>query len=222
MSVLSCGQVRELAPELALDVLTGAERAEAVAHVNECSRCRNVLADLSGAADTLTLLVPEAEPPTGFEQRVLAALDPRRRQRRSRLRQAGALAVAAAAACIVTLVLVRVADRTRDDGAVTTPAEPAANVSAAPMIGAGDQVVGQVFVTSGERAWAYVFVNYGQMPAGRYGVEIEDGGTTRSAGSVQIVDGQGAWAGVIPEPGDGATIALVDPDGTQVCRGSLA
>jgi hypothetical protein len=221
MSVLNCGQVSELAPELALDVLTGAERAEAVAHINECSRCRNLLADLSAAADTLALLVPEAEPPSGFEERVLAALDPRRQQRRSRLRQVGALAFVAAAACIVTLVLVRVAVRPRDD-AVTAPVEPAADVSAAPMVAAADRVVGQVFVTSGDRAWAYVFVNYGQMAAGSYRVEIEDAGGSRAAGSLQIVDGQGAWAGVIPEPGDGATIALVDADGTQVCRGALA
>ena len=34
MSVLTCAEVRELAPELALGMLGGAERAEVVLHVD--------------------------------------------------------------------------------------------------------------------------------------------------------------------------------------------
>ncbi|MGH9025284.1 MAG: zf-HC2 domain-containing protein [Acidimicrobiia bacterium] len=221
MSVLTCAQVRELAPELALDVLTGAERAEAVAHINECSRCRNLLVDLSGAADALTLLVPEAEPPRGFEQNVLAALDTRRRQRWTRLRQGAVLAVAAAAACIVTLVLVRVVDSSRDSETVAVTA-PVDDVLTAPMIGGGNQVVGQVFVTPGEQAWAYLFVDYGQVPSGNYGVEIKGADHSGEAGELQITDGRGYWAGVVPELDAGTTVALVDADGRAVCRAKLA
>ena len=65
--VLTCAEVRELAPELALGILGGAERAEVVLHVNGCARCQAYVAELTEAADALPLLVPEVEPPAGFE-----------------------------------------------------------------------------------------------------------------------------------------------------------
>ena len=75
MSVLTCAEVRELAPELALGILGGAERAEVVLHVNGCARCQAYVAELTEAADAIPQLVPEAEPPAGFEARVLHRLD---------------------------------------------------------------------------------------------------------------------------------------------------
>jgi Putative zinc-finger len=218
MSALTCGQVRDLAPELALGVLTGAERAEAVAHVNECARCRSLLTDLSGVADALTLLVPEAEPPRGFERNVLGAMSGER-SRWARFRRVGALAVTAAAACIVTLVLVRVVDSARDsDPEASAPVN--ADVQTAPMVGAGDEVVGQAFVTDGDHPWAYLFVQYGVMPSGTYAVRVKTaGGSDRS--EMQVTDGEGYWAGVVPAPDD-VRIALVAPDGNVVCKGALA
>ena len=71
MSVLTCAEVREFAPELALGILGGAERAEVVFHVNGCARCQAYVAELTEAADAIPQLVPEAEPPPGFEARVL-------------------------------------------------------------------------------------------------------------------------------------------------------
>ena len=63
MSVLTCAQVRELAPELALGILGGAERAEVVLHLNDCARCQVYVAELTEAADVIPQLVSEAEPP---------------------------------------------------------------------------------------------------------------------------------------------------------------
>src|SRR5260370_36669526 len=92
----------ELAPELALGIVGGPERAEALQHASECGPCRSLVGELAEAADALTLLAPESEPPPGFEERVLAALrEPRLRMRR---RSAVMAADAAAAAAIVSIV----------------------------------------------------------------------------------------------------------------------
>src|SRR5215216_6442758 len=120
MSRSMCVEVRELAPELALGIVGGPERAEALQHASECGPCRALIGELAEAADALPLLAAEAEPPPGFEQRVLAALKaPRRRNRR---RIAGLVAAAAAAATIVSIVGVRVVESIQDTNRVVTAA----------------------------------------------------------------------------------------------------
>ena len=95
MSALSCAEVRELAPELALGILSGAERAEVLLHVNGCARCQAYVAELTEAADAIPQLAPEAEPPAGFEGRVLRRLG--EGERRTRRRWIAAAAGVAAA-----------------------------------------------------------------------------------------------------------------------------
>ena len=83
-------------PELALGILTGRARAETLADVEICPSCAEELERLSRAADALLEAVPAAEPPLGFEVRVLdrLGLQPRRRpfiRRRVALGLSGAL-----------------------------------------------------------------------------------------------------------------------------------
>src|SRR3954451_15313186 len=106
VSALSCAEVRELAPELALGILSGAERAEVLLHVNGCARCQAYVAELTEAADVIPQLAVEAEPPPGFEGRVLQRLG--QQERRSRRRWIAVVAAAAAAAIIVSITAVRV------------------------------------------------------------------------------------------------------------------
>jgi hypothetical protein len=72
--------------ELAIGAATGHDRADAVRHVAGCPSCRHEVAELARAADDLLLLVPEREPPPGFEtavaQRIANLADPRSRRRR--------------------------------------------------------------------------------------------------------------------------------------------
>ena len=58
ISALSCAEVRELAPELALGILSGAEHAEVLLHVNGCARCQAYVAELTEAADVIPQLAP--------------------------------------------------------------------------------------------------------------------------------------------------------------------
>ena len=71
---LSCDDVRALAPELALGLVTGQERAQVLAHLQACPRCRDEVARLAEVHDRLRDLVPPVGPPPGFEQRVLDRL----------------------------------------------------------------------------------------------------------------------------------------------------
>lgn len=57
--------------ELALGLLHGNERAALLEHVASCAGCRVHLLDLETAAGSLLLEAPEADPPAGFQQRVL-------------------------------------------------------------------------------------------------------------------------------------------------------
>lgn len=96
---MRCEQVRDLAPELALDIAAGEERDAALRHLPGCPDCRRLVSELSSVVEELLLLAPVHEPPPGFESRVVRALtgpaelsvEPLRRSRRWR----GLVAVAA-------------------------------------------------------------------------------------------------------------------------------
>jgi hypothetical protein len=113
-----CLETCQALPELALGIGDGEERALALEHLAGCADCRRELEELSGVADDLLALVPEREPPAGFEARVLERLTARevparplrRRRRLKRLGFAGA-ALAGAAAMAVALTLSYSPDR---------------------------------------------------------------------------------------------------------------
>jgi predicted anti-sigma-YlaC factor YlaD len=216
MSTSMCTEVRELAPELALGIVGGPERAEALQHASECGPCRALVGELAEAADALPLLAAEAEPPPGFEERVLAALKaPRRRNRR---RIAAVVAVAAAAATIVSIVGVRVVESVQDTNRIVTAAS---GVRSAQMNGANGVEVGNVFVSNGTPSSVVVNVNY-WVPSGNYGIEFRTGSTDKRLGDVSIHDGRGSWGGVAALPGGAAgSVVLVGDDGAVVCEARI-
>ena len=69
MSTMSCDELREVAPDIALGVVDGADRARALAHVASCVPCRRYVDELSRTADAL--LRPKT--PRVARLRVLAA-----------------------------------------------------------------------------------------------------------------------------------------------------
>lgn len=74
MREMRCPDVREVAPDLALGLLTGEERARVLAHLEQCETCRADVASLATAADEVLLAAPEVTPPAGFRDRVLARI----------------------------------------------------------------------------------------------------------------------------------------------------
>jgi hypothetical protein len=68
---MTCAELADVAAELALGVLTGRERAAALAHLDKCEECREYVRQLMATGEQLLDLLPTAEPPAGFETRVL-------------------------------------------------------------------------------------------------------------------------------------------------------
>jgi len=219
MSTYSCAQLRDVAPELALGVLGGAERAEAIMHVNECARCQALVNELSEAADALPLLAPEIEPPFGFEQRVLSS--GRARRRRSVRRMVTAVAVAAAAAAILSITVVRVVESGSDSTSASSAHTPAVKPIAVKMMSTGDLPAGWAYVTNQHSV--AIAVNYG-VPSGSYRIAVQPPtGSTVTIGTMAIESDHGSWTGTSRVPlGAGSTILLVDAAGAPSCHGTVA
>jgi hypothetical protein len=215
VSTYSCAQLHDVAPELALGVLGGAERAEAVIHVNECARCQALVNELTMAADALPLLAPELEPPPGFEERVLATGHARRR--RNLRRWVASIAVAAAAAAILSITIVRVVDA----GSETTRAIVHGVPAEARMVGAGDRPAGWAYVTD-RYSVAVALTDYG-VPSGNYDVAVHPrNGPSVTIGSMAIDAAGGSWTGRSSVPlGAGSEITLVSEDGNPACHGTV-
>jgi len=69
-----CAGFADMHAELALGVLTGRERAEALAHLEHCAACQENVRQLTMKAEQLLQLLPAVEPPPGFETRVTERL----------------------------------------------------------------------------------------------------------------------------------------------------
>jgi hypothetical protein len=74
MTTMDCGSLRDAGCELALNLLTGAERAAAMAHLESCQECRAEVSSLAATADELLELAVPVEPPAGFESKVLRSI----------------------------------------------------------------------------------------------------------------------------------------------------
>ena len=211
-----CAAVRELAPDLALGVVGGAERAELLLHVNACPHCQSLVAELSETADLLMLLAPEAEPSPGFTRRVLAEMGVGRR--RLPWRSIAAAVAAAAAASILSIAVVRIVD---EGVPAKTSVASAPRFDSAAMVGSGDRNAGTVFVSHSNPASINVSVDYA-VPDGTYEVHLVQGSTSRVLGSMTVSENHGVWSGTISGNRLAAAhVALVDANGTRVCEGVL-
>jgi hypothetical protein len=216
MSAVGCAATREAAPELALGILDGAERAEVLLHVAACPRCQRYLSELAGVADGLARLAPEAEPPAGFAHRVQAQLRGSRRRALRRRMATVAVAVAAAAAAILAVVTVRVVE----SGQSTPVATPA--LQSAAMVGGNGARVGHVAVSSTDPASIVVNVDY-SVPDGTYALMLRSGaGPAHRIGAITITGSRGQWIGAATVPRyQDATLALAAPGGRWVCQAAL-
>ncbi len=216
MSVLDCPDAREVAPEFALGILDGAARDEVVAHVETCATCRAAVAELAETADALVRFAPDAEPPPGFERRVMESItgDARRR----RWHTAKVVAAAVAATVIVSVVGVRMIDQARGPSA---PVAEAGSVTV-PMIGERGERVGDVELVGHTDPVALDLTIDYAIPDGDYRVVLDPpSGTPRALGTTEVLDGHASWSGTARLGGEAATLALVDHDGSTRCRAEL-
>jgi anti-sigma factor RsiW len=229
MTSLRCSQLRDMAPEVALGLVTGEERAVALEHLEGCAACRAEVASLAGVADELLLIGPEAPPPDGFDRRVLARLTEvraaeapssarrqrgtrRRRPDRRRLAVGAALSAAAAAVVLVAAVVA-----IRDDPAA--PTEERAEMTT----GVGE-VVGTATVRSGDPATVAVDVPGWEeaVPAGAtywLAVEMDDGSRTMTHIGTDATWWEVSLEGDVDEV---ASVSVLDSDGWVWCSAEFS
>lgn len=191
--------------EMAIGILTGRERAMALAHVEGCATCQAEMEQLSLAADSLLEVVPTIEPPLGFEVRLMDRLGsprvtPRAARGWSGLRRSSLLAT-----CVLVLVAVgagiaggwfaRGSERPAQTSAFGT--EPGGSLQAESLVDGG-RTVGEVTVYSGKKSWVYMTLDDGSWSGKAVcQVRLADG-TTVPLGTFWLDKGYGAWGVTLP------------------------
>jgi hypothetical protein len=158
--VMDCGEFADVAAELALGVLTGKERAVALAHLEGCDTCREHVRQLALTGEELLGLVPSQEPPPGFETRVFTRLG---------------LAVPTATARPISRSRPRGSGRRGPEG--PQPSRPAANAMAA----AGVHRRGSTLTTRAGRALVAAALTVAVAAAGLLGWGLHGATSTPSA-----------------------------------------
>ena len=207
-------RVQESAAELALGLLSGPERADALAHLETCAACRTTVEELADVADRMLLLAPEAEPPVGFETGVLARLDGKEVRPPGRRR---ALAIAAAVAFVLGAVAGGLVARDRTGSRLDREYAAALEeldgraLAAARLRDATGRQVGQLFLYEGRVSWLFVTVDDSRSRVDAdLAVELrfEDGRRVRVPG-LRLTAGRGSL-------GTTVTLRLRDLDGVRV------
>jgi hypothetical protein len=199
--------MRDLAAEIALGIVDGAERADALRHLSTCAECRRLVEQLSQVADELLVLAPVQEPPPGLESRVVQAMGlqespPRRRLARRlsprwlALRLGSALATAAVTAAALIAVYHddhQTAERYRgildQAGGQYFLAEPLADETGARG--------GVAFGYEGSPSWLLLTVEPAHRDAVTSGELVIIDGRKIALPSLEL-DRKGSWGGALP------------------------
>jgi hypothetical protein len=229
---MSCEQTRALAPEVALGIADGADRAQALRHLAECEECRRLVEELTAVADELLMLAPEREPAAGFESRVLARLEeeappaPAPPRRASRLRRVlppvAAAAVAAVAATGIVLAATSDDRRLADHYRATLSAAHGTSFEAARLYAPGQTRAGLVYGYRGTPSWIFVGV-YVPYRSTAYTVElVTKDGRRMALASLRLDPRTGSAGQSIPvDLKDIASVRLVGERGGDVLEAEL-
>jgi putative zinc finger protein len=199
---MSCEELNDLAPEVALGTIDGEERAEALRHLATCGECRRLVDQLTTVADELLMLAPVQEPPVGFESRVIDALGFQRRAPRRRLgwRLLAWLGPPVAAAAVTAVALVGVyhddhltAERYR----TTLEQANGKYFQAEPLRDGTGAQAGVAFGYQGSPSWMLVTVDRGHRDQVSSAELV-----TRDQRTIRLpqfeLEPDGSWGGAIP------------------------
>ncbi len=197
---MSCEQVREIAPDLAIGIADGQERDAALRHAVSCSECRRLVSDYSLVVDEVLLLAPAHEPPVGFATRTVARLRPARRRRR----WVAGLAIAASFVLAVGLgsgavLLATSSDRHLADGYRAVLAQGQGSFFVAAPLRGPDGTVGTVFGYEGRPSWLFATVDLPVSDAERFSVQlVTRDGQQLTLGSAVLGGEHDTWGAAIP------------------------
>jgi len=216
MAELSCEQCDELTAELALGVLGGRERAEALAHLSRCARCQDSVSAMTATVGRLVELLPEADPPPGFDQRVIAAMTPPGFEHPAITSPKAAARRAhrgvPVAAAVLTGALLAGGGWLFGALFPVDPAglpisgvqvQPTADVMVSPLL-AGDQEIGQAYVYAQAPSWIFLSIS-DPAKSGSIGASTtltceltNQDGSSVALGSFSLQDGHADWATQTP------------------------
>ena len=234
LNEMGCAEFADAAAELALGVLTGRERARALAHLDWCEACRENVRQLTVTGEELVGLLPAIEPPAGFETRVMERLGlgtpapspapgPARQlspARRFGLKLAGWIGggwtgrggvshsrrVLAAAAVAVAVIVAGLGGW----GLHGTSSSPTASaLSSATLLTASHQTAGKIYFYDAGSRWLYMSVNIpsgsGAVDDGTVICQVEGpDGHVTTVGSFRLTGGYGYWGS--PDPVTSGTL----------------
>jgi hypothetical protein len=231
---MGCAEFADAAAELALGVLTGRERAQALAHLDQCEACRENVRQLTVTGEELVGLLPAIEPPAGFETRVMERLGlgtpapspapgPARQlspARRFGLKLAdwigggwtGRGGVShprriLAAAAVAVAVIVAGLGGWGLHGTTSSPTVSA--LSSATLLTASHQTAGKIYFYDAGSRWLYMSVNIpsgsGAVDDGTVICQVEGpDGHVTTVGSFRLTGGYGYWGS--PDPVTSGTL----------------
>jgi hypothetical protein len=231
LNSMSCAEFADSAAELALGVLTGRERAEALAHLDHCEACREHVRQLTITGEQMLGLLPAAEPPAGFETRVMDRLGlsaPAPQPVRHRRRPARDHGFSPRRLLAAAAVLVAVAGAALGGWGLHASTAPAvsSSLTSATLVAASDQDhVGKVYVYNddGQSRWMYMSVDLESGNGTVICQLIGADGHVMTVGSFRLADGYGSW-GSPAYTGDGAPVGarLVTANGTVLASGTFS
>lgn len=223
---LSCAEVHERAGEMGLGVLVGDERAAVLEHLEDCAACRAVVEDMAELGDSLLLLGPEAEPPAGFESRLLdRRAAPARLGARRRRRLTVTLAGLAAALVVAAGTSLGLAFSGGSGFEVRHPDAMAADGGRfldMAVLSQGGTRIGEAFLYAGSPSWIFMTVDGGQWQ-GALTCEVRtQSGETMVLGTFRPSASYRSWGSTIAVPaGQLRSVVLVDARHHQVAGGSF-
>ncbi len=218
---MTCDEFQAQSAELALGVLDGRDRSDALAHTDHCLACRHHLMEMGDLADQLFELAPEAEPPAGFETRVLAAFRPAvaHAPTRRRFRQLP-LALLLSAAVFASVIGVGGWILGHSGAHGGGPAGPAHAVTATFV--SDRHHVGQLVVSDGPHPWLYMEVDTGRGTQTVTCQLRQRGGTVFTVGSFTLANGYGYWGAPVPfAPSSIRGAQLVDTNGHAIATATV-
>ena len=242
MAGLSCEICQERAAELALNVLDGRERADVLAHLQDCGRCQALVADLADTAIRLVEeLASETDPPAGLEHRVMRSIiptdpveeplasTPHDRSSRERIPVAIAILsmVMLMAGGLIFSVVPRPVGPTGPDASGQV-VQHTADMMSAPLI-LGRQQIGTAYLFTHRPVWVVVSIARADDPSTatlndqvRCDLVRKDG-TTILLGTFALNDGHADWAaGAAVDPATLADARLTVQVGRVMSYASFA
>lgn len=200
--------------EHTLGILDGRARAELLAHVEGCEECAAEMAELTATVDALLHVPAGAEPPVGFESRVIERIRASRPAVIGRRRTSPAWLSAAAAVVVLAFGV----GWTLDHVTTSSPVQAVGTMEQRSLQAAGHDV-GLVYAYTGQPSWMFVTVNAPTAPGLVRCVVITKSGQRAFVGTFTLVGGKGDWGTALPVSISSVRgIELTTTSGTVVAR----